>query len=93
MKTGSKSIEATLSKRRILSAGFVAHMEDTRLPKCAVFEELVGGAVPAESKKRGGWGVSWESFGIPADQCMITAQDVDGWCKTVEQGADFFMAN
>ena len=44
IKTGSESIEATLRRRRILFAGFVVRMEDTRLPKCVVFEELVGGA-------------------------------------------------
>ena len=45
LKTGSKSIEATLrSRRRILFAGFVARMEDTRLPKCVMFGEMVGGA-------------------------------------------------
>ena len=39
IKTGSESIEATLRRRRILFAGFVARMEDTRLPKCAIFGE------------------------------------------------------
>ena len=43
IKTGSESIEATLRRRRILFAGFVARMEDTRLPKCVMFGELVGG--------------------------------------------------
>ena len=47
VKTGSENIEATLRKRRILFAGFVARMEDTRLPMCAMFGELVGGAVSA----------------------------------------------
>ena len=28
----------------ILFAGFVARMEDTRLPKCVMFREMVGGA-------------------------------------------------
>ena len=31
IKTESESIEATLRRRRILFAGYVAHMEDTRL--------------------------------------------------------------
>ena len=43
MKTGSESIETTLRRRRILVAGFVTHVEDTRLPKCAMFGEMVGG--------------------------------------------------
>ena len=37
LKTGSESIEATLRRRRILFAGFVARMKDTRLPKCVMF--------------------------------------------------------
>ena len=44
IKTGSGSIEATLRRRRILFARFVARMEDTRLPKCAMLREMVGGA-------------------------------------------------
>ena len=47
VKTGSEGIKAVLRKRRILFARFVARMEDTRLPKCVVFRELVGGAVSA----------------------------------------------
>ena len=44
VKTGSESIEATLRSRRILFAGFVARMANTRLPKCVMFGEMVGGA-------------------------------------------------
>ena len=44
VKTGSESTEATLHRRRISFAGFVARMEDTRLPKCVMFGEMVGGA-------------------------------------------------
>ena len=44
IKTGSESIKATLRRRRILFAGFVARMGDTSLPKCVVLVELVGGA-------------------------------------------------
>ena len=36
IETESESIEVTLRRRRILFAGFVARMEDTRLPKCVV---------------------------------------------------------
>ena len=44
IKTGSESIEATLRKKRILFAGLVARMEDTILPECVMFGEIVGGA-------------------------------------------------
>ena len=40
---GSESIEAIMSRRRILLAEFVARIEDTRPPKCLMFGELVGG--------------------------------------------------
>ena len=44
MKTGSESVEAIIRKRRILLAGIVARMEDTRLLKCVMFGELMRGA-------------------------------------------------
>ena len=44
VKTGSEIIEATLRRRRILFAVSVARVEDTRLPKCVMLGELVGGA-------------------------------------------------
>ena len=42
MKTGSQSIEMIMRRRRNLFAEFVARMKDTRLPKCAMFGEMVG---------------------------------------------------
>ena len=44
MKAGRESIKVTLRKKRVLFAGFVVHMEDTRLPKYVMFGELMGGA-------------------------------------------------
>ena len=67
MKTGSESIEATLRRRRILFAGCVVRMEDTRLPKCVMFGELVGGA--------GCFLDDLRAFGINADQWKTAAQD------------------
>ena len=59
LNRGSESIGATLRRRRILFAGFVARMEDTRLPKCVMFGEMVGCAGCVEARKTSGWGVSW----------------------------------
>ena len=42
-KSASESIEATVRKRRILFAGFVARMGEERLPQTVMFGELVGG--------------------------------------------------
>ena len=58
MKTGSESTEATLRRRRILFAGFVERMEDTRLPKRVMFGELAGGAGYVGATKKCGWVVS-----------------------------------
>ena len=41
-----------MRKKRILPAGFVTRMEDTRLPKCVMFGELIGGG----RRLRGGAG-------------------------------------
>ena len=44
IKTGNESIKAVLRRRRIVFAGFKARMEHTRLPKCVMFGNMVGGA-------------------------------------------------
>ena len=76
-------------------AGFMARMEDTRLPKCVMCGELAGGADCVE-----GQGKEWmwcflddlRAFGIIADQWTTAAQDEGDWCRTVEYGAEHFMA-
>ena len=71
IKTGSESIEATLRRRWILFAGFVARMENTRLPKCVILGKLVGGAgcVGAQEKEWMGCFLDdLRAFGINADQ-------------------------
>ena len=95
IKTESESIEATLRRRRILFAGFVARIEDTRLPKFVMFRELVGvaGCVGGQEKE---WMRCFlddlRTFDINADQWTTAAQD-EGECRrTAEQGAEHFMA-
>ena len=44
IETRRESIKAIMRRGCILFLGFVARMEDTRLPKCVMFRELVGGA-------------------------------------------------
>ena len=43
MTTGSENIEVIQLWRRFLFAEYVERMKDTRLPKCMMFGELVGG--------------------------------------------------
>ena len=56
LKTSSGSIEAVVRRRRTLFAGFVARMGNTRLPKCMMFGELMGGVccLGGRRKKMGG---------------------------------------
>ena len=95
IKTGSESIEATLGRRRILFAGFVVRMEDTRLPKCVMFGELVesAGCVGSQEKYWMGWFLDdSRAFDINADQWTTAAWDEEAWRSTVEQGAEHFKA-
>ena len=64
--------------RRILFAGFVARMEDTRLPKCVMFGELVGGAGCVGGQEKEWTGCCLDdlrAFVINADQWKTAAQD------------------
>ena len=94
MKTGSESIEAILRKRRILFAGSVARMEDTRLSKCVMFGELVGGAVSAGGQEKEWMGClldDFRVFGVDPDKWMIAAQDEGEWQRSAKQEAELFM--
>ena len=74
--------------------GFVACMEDTRLSKCVMFREMVGGAGCVEGQKKEWMGCFLDdlrAFGINADQWTATAQDEWEWRRTAEQGAEHFM--
>ena len=76
-------------------AGFVARMEDMRLPKCVMFGEMVGGAgcVGAHEKEWMGCFLDdLRAFGINTDQWTTAAQDGGEWRRTAEQGAEHFVA-
>ena len=70
-------------------------MEDTRLPKCVMFEELMGGAgcVREQEKERMGCFLDdLRAFGLNADQWTTEAQDEGEWRRTAGQRAEHFMA-
>ena len=78
-------------------AGFVARMEDTILPKCGMFGEMVGGAGCVGGQEKEWIGCFLDdllrAFGIiNADQWTTAAQDEGEWRRTAEQGAEHFMA-
>ena len=66
IKTGCESIAATLRRRRILFAGFVARMEDKRLPKCVIFGEMLGARAMWGARKKSECGVSWKTSELSA---------------------------
>ena len=79
----------------MLFAGFVARMENTRLPKCVMFGELVGGAscVGAQEKEWMGYLLDdLRVFGVNADRRTTAAQDEVERRKTAEQRAEYFIA-
>ena len=76
-------------------AGFVARMDDTRLPKCVMFGELVGGAGCGGGQEKECMGCFLDGlrgFGINADRWTTAAQDEGEWRRTTEQGVEHFMA-
>ena len=78
MKTGNESIEVTFRRKQLLFVGFVARVEDTRLPKCVIFLELGGGAGYVEGQEDEWMGCFLDdlrTFGINADQWTTVAQD------------------
>ena len=97
MKTGSESVDATTRGRRIiLFAGFVARMEDTRLPNCAMFGRLMGGTGCVGGQENVCTGCLLDDlrgFGINADQWTTAAPDEGEWRKMDEKGAERFMVN
>ena len=70
-------------------------MEGTRLPKCVMFGELVGGAgcVGGQEKELMGCFLDdLRAFGINEDQWTTAAQGEGEWRRAAEQGAEHFMA-
>ena len=70
-------------------------MEDTRLPKCVMVGEMVGGAGCVGGQEKEWMGCFLDdliAFGINADQWTTAAQDEGEWRRTAEQGAEHFMA-
>ena len=94
IKTGSESIEVIGRRRRILFAEFVAQMEDTRLPKCVIFGELMRGAgcVGGGGRRVDGCLLdNLRAFGINADQWVTAAQNEVQLRKTTGQKVERFM--
>ena len=95
MKMGNKSIEAIMRRRWILFAGVVVRMEDARLPKCVVLEELVGGEGCVRGQQNVWIGClldNLRALSVNTDQWTTTAQDEGERRKKAEQRVERFMA-
>ena len=69
----------------------MARMEDTRLPKCVMFGELVGGAGCLGGHEKVWMGCSLNdlrAFGISADQWTTAAQDEGNDTRRRNKGLD-----
>ena len=69
-------------------------MEDTRLPKCVVSEEFVGGAGCVEDQEKEWTGCFLDdlrTFGVNADQWKTAVQDEGEWRRTAEEETEHFM--
>ena len=64
-----------MRRRRILFTGFSARIEDTKLPKCVIFGELVGGSAGCVGGGREKLLDDLRACGINADQWTTAAQD------------------
>ena len=70
-------------------------MEDTRLPKCVMFGEMVGGVGCMGGQEKEWMGCFLDdlrAFRINADQWTTAAQDEGKWRRPAEQGAEHYMA-
>ena len=79
-------IKAIIHRRRILFAEFVARIKGTRLPKCVMFGELMGGAGCVGGQEKEWIGClldDLKAFGI--GQWTAAAQDEGEWRKTAER--------
>ena len=95
-ETASESTEAIVRKRRVLFPGFVARMEEERLPQGVMFGEFVGG-----KGYSGGQEKDWMDhlkedmsvFEMNFEGWRKAAQKTGRWFRRVEEGAELFMRN
>ena len=92
MKTGNESIEATLRRRQILFAEFVARYETAKVRDVRRISGGRGRRGEAAKRVDGCFLDDLRAFRINAGQWTTAAQDEGEWHRTADQGAEHFMA-
>ncbi len=93
-RTDCESIEATIRRRRLLWAGKIVRMDDSRLPKVMLFGELDAGR-----RRDGGQTKTWrqclmddlKKFQIDSKTWTDVAADEEVWLSLVDESAAGFM--
>ena len=96
LRTDSESVETSARRRRILFAGFVARIGEERLPRRAMFVEMLGG-------KGYSRGQEWDrmkdpeedpkAFGIKFEGWREAAQKFGRWVRRSKTGRRFSCVN
>ena len=95
-KTGCENIGTTVRKGRILFAGFLARMDNERLPKRVMFGELEGGKGYVGGPEQD-WMDCLEHdlslFNLPIEtkQWMLAAKNSSKWFRRNEEAAEQYM--
>ena len=92
---GCENIDTTVRKRRILVAGFVARMDDERLPKRVMFGEVDGRKGYSDGQEQDWMGClerDLSLFGMPTEaKHWVAAKKPGEWFRRVEEAAEQYM--
>ena len=94
VKTDLPSIEATVRRRKILFAGFVARIGEERVPSRVMFGETIGGKGYSFGQEKDWMGriEDFRGFDIKSKGWRReTAQTASKWLRWVEEGAEAYM--
>jgi hypothetical protein len=93
-RTKCQSIETTILRRRLIWAGKLVRMEDSRLPKAMLFGEMENGQrrqFGQIKKWHHGLADALEKFGIDRSTWVKHATDPESWKNMVDAGATAYM--
>ena len=95
-KTGCENVETTARKRKTIFAGFVARMDNGRLPKRVMFGEVEGAKGYWGGQERDWMGClehDLSLFNLPteAEHWALAATKPGKWFRRIEEAAEQYM--